>query len=176
MKLLTRACQLEACWQTIQETADPFWALEPLRSRSSADSMHRLSRRLGGKRPKIIWQQFNQWCVYPHIRKGIEQAVISKLGKDIKPVQMVLISVASSRLGLSDEYDKSGPHKSASDENNNNILLFALLWGHNTSIHQENCNRRFKLYKMHRTWASRQDKPEHQRPLPPFLHPSFGRQ
>ena len=126
MKLLTRACQLEACWQTIQETADPFWALEPLRSRSSADSMHRLSRRLGGKRLKIIWQQFNQWRDCPHVRKGIEQAVISKLGKDIKPVQMVLISVASSRLGLSDEYDKSGPHKSDSDGNNHITIHLAL--------------------------------------------------
>jgi hypothetical protein len=64
--------------------------------------------------------------VYPHIRKGIEQAVIYKLGTNIKPVQMVLISVASSQLGLSDEYDKSGPHKSASEGKNHITIRLAL--------------------------------------------------
>lgn len=126
MKLSTGACQLEACWQTIQETVDPFWAIEPLRAQSSADSLHHSSRKFGGKRLKIIWQQLGEWCNYPHIRKGIEQAVISKLGTDIKPVQMVLISVALSRLGLSDEYDKSGPHKSTPDGNNHITIHFAL--------------------------------------------------
>lgn len=116
-------------------TDDPRDSRPVLGTRTVAGAVIRrqyawLSRRLGGKSLKITWQQLDEWCDYPHIRKGIEQAVISTLGTDIKPVQMVLISVASSQLGLSDESDKSGPHKSASDGNDHIILRLALRMQH----------------------------------------------